>query len=107
MTNVDNGSATASRLRQAIDAGHTSGKIGAADPSAAPLGTDEEAAGTPIPNAAAHAALAYETGTIGKEGRGKVDPHHPSDTRRLPWALIGMIALIGVIVLAMVTAVMF
>lgn len=39
---------TADRLRQAIDNGRTGDKVAAPDPAAAPLGTDDEAAGTPV-----------------------------------------------------------
>jgi hypothetical protein len=35
-------------LRADIDAGRTRDKVRGADPAAAPLGTDEEAAGTPL-----------------------------------------------------------
>ena len=40
--------ATTEQLRDDIDQGRTAGKLRAVDPAAAPLGTDEEAAGTPI-----------------------------------------------------------
>ena len=40
--------ATTEQLRQDIDQGRTGDKVRAPDPAAAPLGTDEEAAGTPI-----------------------------------------------------------
>ncbi|UFM64466.1 hypothetical protein LOS78_20590 (plasmid) [Paracoccus sp. MA] len=36
------------RLRAEIDAGRTGDKLGFPDPAAAPLGTDDEAAGTPV-----------------------------------------------------------
>jgi hypothetical protein len=39
---------TTERLRADIDSGRTRDKIPVSDPAAAPLGTDEEAAGTPI-----------------------------------------------------------
>jgi hypothetical protein len=39
----------ADKLRHAIDTGRTRSKISYPDPAAAPLGTDEEAAGTPLP----------------------------------------------------------
>jgi hypothetical protein len=43
----------AQRLRESIDRGETGDKIPAADPAAAPLGTDDEAAGMrPPPNVA-------------------------------------------------------
>ena len=47
---------TIDELRADIDAGRTRDKIAGTDPAAAPLGTDEEAAGTPI--AAAEVATA-------------------------------------------------
>ena len=43
---------TVDRLRHEIDSGATGDKIAAPDPAMAPLGTDDEAAGTP-PSAAA------------------------------------------------------
>jgi hypothetical protein len=39
---------TTEELRREIDAGRTGDKVKAGDPAAAPLGTDEEAAGTPV-----------------------------------------------------------
>ena len=39
---------TTEQLRHDIDRGRTGDKVAAIDPAAAPLGTDEEAAGTPI-----------------------------------------------------------
>ena len=39
---------TTEQLRHDIDRGRTGDKVDAIDPAAAPLGTDEEAAGTPI-----------------------------------------------------------
>jgi hypothetical protein len=38
---------TSDQLRDRIDSGRTGEKIGFPDPAAAPLGTDDEAAGTP------------------------------------------------------------
>lgn len=38
---------TTAQLRDAIDRGRTGSKVPYEDPSAAPLGTDDEAAGTP------------------------------------------------------------
>jgi hypothetical protein len=40
-------SATTAQLRHDIDSGRTGSKINFPDPAAAPLGTDDEAAGTP------------------------------------------------------------
>ena len=107
MTNAENGSSTAARLRAEIDAGNTAGKVGVSDPAAAPLGTDEEAAGTPLPKAAAYAALHFEAGAAGQMGRGRVDPHRPSDTRKFPWPLAAMVALIFTVGAVAVAALVF
>jgi hypothetical protein len=40
--------ATTDQLRDDIDAGRAGDKVRFPDPAAAPLGTDEEAAGTPV-----------------------------------------------------------
>ncbi len=48
---------TTSRLRDAINSGRTGDKVAFEDPAASPLGTDDEAAGTPpSAEAVAHAA---------------------------------------------------
>ncbi|MDQ2081974.1 hypothetical protein RA307_17440 [Xanthobacteraceae bacterium Astr-EGSB] len=49
------------RLRADIDHGRTGDKVDWPDPAAAPLGTDEEAAGTPTPEAAIDAARRQES----------------------------------------------
>jgi hypothetical protein len=49
-----------SRLRADIDAGNTGDKTPGEDPAAAPLGTDEEAAGTPIDPALAEQVRRHE-----------------------------------------------
>jgi hypothetical protein len=52
---------TSDRLRHEIDSGRTGDKVDHPDPAAAPLGTDDEAAGTPPSRAAIRAALRAET----------------------------------------------
>jgi hypothetical protein len=56
-------------LRSAIDRGKTGDKIPYSDPAAAPLGTDEEAAGTPLSRPAVSTALDTEM------SRRSVDPN--------------------------------
>jgi hypothetical protein len=51
---------TIDQLRDDIDHGRTGDKVEFSDPAAAPLGTDEEAAGTPIPGHAVQQARDYE-----------------------------------------------
>ncbi len=48
------------QLRHEIDRGRTGDKVDVPDPAAAPLGTDEEAAGTPVPSEAIHLARKTE-----------------------------------------------
>jgi len=54
-------SATTEQLRHDIDSGHTGDETPASDPAAAPLGTDEEAAGTPPSRANVAAVRRQET----------------------------------------------
>ena len=54
---------TVSKLRHDIDRGRGGDKVDGIDPAAAPLGTDEEAAGTPVPPEAVAMAHAQEIGS--------------------------------------------
>jgi hypothetical protein len=51
---------TTDRLRSDIDSGRTGDKVPANDPAAAPLGTDDEAAGTPPSRGAVDLARQHE-----------------------------------------------
>ena len=51
---------TTSKLRDRIDRGDAGSKVDVLDPAAAPLGTDEEAAGTPVDLEAAASAHEHE-----------------------------------------------
>jgi hypothetical protein len=51
---------TTAQLRDAIDRGRTGSKVPYEDPAAAPLGTDEEAAGTPPSPEQIRAAMRFE-----------------------------------------------
>jgi hypothetical protein len=56
--------ATVDQLRADIDSHRTRDKVAASDPAAAPLGTDEEAAGTPLSSKAIELARAEEVGGV-------------------------------------------
>ena len=58
-------SANPDRLRQRIDNGRGEDKIDYPDPAAAPLGTDDEAAGTPITREQMDMALRAESRSSG------------------------------------------
>ena len=54
--------ASGAPLRGAIDSGQTRDKVPGSDPAASPLGTDDEAAGTPVTPRQSDAAIRHETG---------------------------------------------
>jgi hypothetical protein len=76
---------TTEQLRIAIDQGH--GKVDATDPAAAPLGTDDEAGGTPNAAAQVRLAAAHEIRPNSKRQRGTGIGH--------AWWLIAIFAFIG------------
>lgn len=90
--------ATTEQLRHDIDSGLTGDKVAASDPAAAPLGTDDEAAGTP-PSAAA-VELARRT-----ERRRIREPHPPTPERSPVVLTLGSIAIAALAVIALVIAV--
>ncbi|MBS9478892.1 hypothetical protein [Ancylobacter radicis] len=84
--------ATADRLREDIDRGRTGDKVPFSDPAAAPLGTDDEAAGTP-PTAerielaqatAARASGRTPPGDTGERSRPYNDQAHDSHPGQMP-----------------------
>lgn len=81
---------TTDQLRIAIDQGDAGSKVDVADPAAAPLGTDDEAAGNPNSTAQVRLAAAHEV-------RGT-----PSSARQRTsgighaWWLVGFSVLMGV-----------
>lgn len=80
---------TADQLRVAIDSGRGGDKVDAVDPAAAPLGTDDEAAGTPPTRLAVATAAHHEINS------------RPSETKKRAsgvaavWWLIGVFVVMG------------
>ena len=58
---------TTERLRADIDSGITHDKVRGSDPAAAPLGADEEAAGTPVSREAVQLARSHEVEATPRE----------------------------------------
>jgi hypothetical protein len=79
---------TTDRLRSDIDRGRTGDKVSASDPAAAPLGTDDEAAGKP-PSARA----------VAQTSRMEVSGAHAQEKRRggvgSAWILIAFSGVLG------------
>jgi hypothetical protein len=86
------GGASAERLRGDIDAGRTGDKVSWPDPAAAPLGTDEEAAGTPLHATMVETARAHET------SRPHGDPHSKRSGVGLAWWFGVFVVLAGALV---------
>lgn len=82
------GSAEAERLRDDIDRGRTGDKVAWPDPAAAPLGTDDEAAGTPIDGPALSRARQRELAFAAVAPRHRLGPVS---------ILLGVIVLIAVL----------
>lgn len=85
---------TAEQLRHDIDRGRTHDKVRGGDPAVAPLGTDEEAAGAPVPPQAVSAARRAE------RGRGDVDAEEEAAIRRRRLSLAALAVLMAALMFA-------
>ncbi len=83
---------TVEQLRSDIDSGRTGDKVPASDPAAAPLGADEEAAGTPASADAVALARA-------REKSGPAMPPQRSGPG-YAWIVLAMIVVMGIIFVA-------
>jgi hypothetical protein len=87
---------TTEQLRIAIDQGHGGHKVDASDPAAAPLGTDDEAGGTPNSAAQVRLAAAHEIQARPSSPRQRISGIGHA------WWLIGFTVLMGASILASV-----
>jgi len=85
---------TTEQLRIAIDQGHAASKVDATDPAAAPLGTDDEAGGTPNSTAQVRAAAVHEIQATPSSPRQRISGIGAA------WWLIGFSVLMGVLIIA-------
>lgn len=83
--------AGAARLREHIDRGGAADKAAALDPAAAPLGTDDEAAGAPPTREEVAAAEAAE-GHRATPSDHKRGPADLQGARLGPWVLLALVA---------------
>ena len=74
--------ATTAQLRDDIDRGRTGDKVNFSDPAAAPLGTDEEAAGTPPGPDAIRTAMRNEVRNRGRHDADGRDANAAMGVRR-------------------------
>ena len=92
---------TTDGLRNAIDHGRGQAKVDFTDPSAAPLGTDEEAAGTPVTASDVAHAASHEVGRAPQDRPGDTAERdrRNNEGASLPrwfWLLAGFVVLAGV-----------
>ena len=87
---------TTEQLRIAIDQGQGGDKVDASDPAAAPLGTDDEAGGTPNSAAQVRLAAAHEVRARPNSGRQRTSGLGHA------WWLIGFTVFTGVSIVASV-----
>ena len=89
---------TVEQLRNKVDLGKTGDKISFPDPAAAPLGTDEEAAGTPPSTAAVDLAKSEERSPEGTSpgATDETSRNYSGDLVRHPHSgrIVAMIALV-------------
>jgi hypothetical protein len=81
--------ATLEQLRKDIDSGRTRDKVTGPDPAAAPLGADEEAAGTP---------LSPHRATLARDGAVDAPPRSSENGGR--WVYAAIVALLAAIFIA-------
>ncbi|MBA3325999.1 MAG: hypothetical protein H0T41_12290 [Rhodobacteraceae bacterium] len=114
MPNSNDEARNAAQLRAAIDRGDAGDKAMQGDPAAAPLGTDDEAAGTPNSARQVESAMKQEVRARSRDGgenatatipvAASVGAHSETFTleRLAPWlAMIGVVAVVLLIYFAM------
>lgn len=92
---------TADQLRADIDSGRTHDKVAHEDPAAAPLGTDDEAAGTPPTAQQVETAHREETGRT-VHSPAPADRAAPAGAEWRPTMIWGGAIVLGLIILAVV-----
>ena len=89
----------AAMLKGDLNTGATGDKNEVFDPGLSPLGTDEEAAGTPVTPARAKIARVQETKRRWLWGARKTSAAHNTDDQGALYAFIGLTVAIGVVML--------
>ncbi|MBL3705775.1 hypothetical protein GI582_24015 [Sulfitobacter sp. BDSS02] len=94
------GAAGAARLRDRIDRGAGGDKVAFQDPAAAPLGTDDEAAGNPPSAKQVSTAMQQEADRSASADRkpGPEDMQGRGSQRRAWWVLSGLLALAALMI---------
>ena len=86
---------TVAQLKADIDAGRTGDKVAAGDPGLSPLGTDDEAAGTPASPATIRTARAQEL-RLGEAAQAEADEPKRERAWFIPALLTGLVLIVVV-----------
>ncbi|SDO71881.1 hypothetical protein SAMN05216196_108145 [Lutimaribacter pacificus] len=97
----DNGAAAANRLRERTDRGGTGDKVAFQDPAAAPLGTDDEAAGHPPTPEEVAEAERHEAGRAEPADRKPTVPELQNTLSGRVGLLLPVLALIALLLVAL------
>jgi hypothetical protein len=89
------------QLRHSIDSGKTGDKVDFPDPAAAPLGTDDEAAGNPITQEQLDIAMRYEAGRPGTPAEAGAGRQYNGGANL---RFVAALSIAGVVVIAVVAA---
>jgi hypothetical protein len=84
-------------LKADIDTGRTGDKNEVFDPGLSPLGTDDEAAGTPPSPMRVRLARFHETTSRWRWGKATTSAAHDKDDRGAFYAFVGLIVAIAVV----------
>jgi hypothetical protein len=90
----------AAMLKGDINTGRTGDKNEVFDPGLSPLGTDDEAAGTPPSPARVQQARAQESRWRWLWGTSRTSAAHDKDDSGIAYGFVGLIALIGVAIVS-------
>jgi hypothetical protein len=99
----DSGQPTSAQLKGDIDSGRTGDKVGAYDPGLSPLGTDDEAAGTPPSPHRIRLARHFESVRRWAKGARRVPTSHDTPSQA-GYLFVGFTAAIGVILVVGIAA---
>jgi hypothetical protein len=96
---VDDPAPNAAMLKGDIDTGRSGDKNEVFDPGLSSLGTDEEAAGTPLTSAQVKQARVQETKRRWRWGSRTTSAAHDKDDRGVLYGFVSLILLIGAAIL--------
>lgn len=101
---VEAADARSARLKQAIDTGRTADKVPGFDPGAAPLGTDDESGGAPLPGGRMPSAQpSTAAADMAADPEGNDRAHYRQQDRLISPLVIALVVLAAIAIVAVAT----